>query len=166
MIALARQDGCGFALVDGDLDSVGPIRTGGQIAEDTWFANGSAPVRDTVTIAFDGSLHVVPVESMGCGWAFIAFRPERPGRPRPRGLTRAPVMPGCAAPDQAAKPGHNGGSRAFVGSHMVTGPCWFMSGAVAVSAAPPSSKPFTTARTTDSPGPAGARACPRAELLS
>ena len=73
VIALASDDGYGFALVDGNgdgseleaeswiwrdgawhgsatsgagqLDGVGPIRTGGQIDGNAWFAYGSAPGR-------------------------------------------------------------------------------------------------------------------------
>lgn len=110
VIALACDDGYGFALVDGNgdgseleaeawawadgawrgagssgagrLDRVGPIRTGGQIGESARFAYGSAPGRDTVTIAFDGGLHLVPVGEHGV-WVFIAVRPGRtsPGAP-------------------------------------------------------------------------------------
>jgi hypothetical protein len=106
VIALASDDGYGFALVDGNgdggeleaeawtrwdgtwgcgfssgagpLDGVGPIRASGEIDETAWFAYGSAPGRDTVTIAFDGGLHVVPVGQHGV-WAFIAARPGRTG---------------------------------------------------------------------------------------
>lgn len=110
VIALASDDGYGFALVDGNgdgseleaehwtlwdgtwgceassgagpLDGVGPIRTGGQTSETAWFAYGSAPGRDAVTIAFDGGLHQVPVGEHGV-WAFIAARPGRSGRDAP-----------------------------------------------------------------------------------
>jgi len=110
VISLASDDGYGFALVDGngdgseveaeswiwrdgawhgsatsgagELDGVGPIRTGGQIGENAWFAYGSAPGRGTVTIAFDGKLHLVPVGEHGV-WAFIAVRPSRTGRDAP-----------------------------------------------------------------------------------
>ena len=110
VIAVASDDGYGFALVDGNgdgseleaedwiwqdgiwecgpssgaglLDDVGPISTGGQIDETAWFAFGSAPGQDTVTIAFDGSVHRVPVGEHGV-WAFIAARPGRTGRDDP-----------------------------------------------------------------------------------
>jgi hypothetical protein len=110
VIALASDDGYGFALVDGNgdgseleaeawawrdgawqgsgssgagrLDRVGPVRTGGQIGESVWFAYGSAPGRDTVTIAFDGKLRPVPVGEHGV-WAFIAVLPNRAGRDAP-----------------------------------------------------------------------------------
>jgi hypothetical protein len=110
VIALASDDGYGFALVDGNGDGseleaeawawrdgawecgstsgagplagVGPIRTGGQIDETAWFAYGSAPGRDTVTIAFDGSRRLAPVGEHGV-WAFIAARPGRTGRDDP-----------------------------------------------------------------------------------
>jgi hypothetical protein len=110
VIALASDDGYGFALVDGNgdgseleaeawawgdgawhgsgssgagrLDRIGPVRTGGQIGESAWFAYGSAPGRDTVAIAFDGELHPVPVGEHGV-WAFVAVRPVRPGRDLP-----------------------------------------------------------------------------------
>jgi hypothetical protein len=110
VIALASDDGYGFALVDGNgdgseleaeawtwrdgawhgsassgagqLDGVGPISTGGQIGEHAWFAYGTAPGRNTVTIAFDGKRHPVPVGEHGV-WAFIAVRPGRTGRDAP-----------------------------------------------------------------------------------
>jgi hypothetical protein len=110
VITLASDDGYGFALVDGNgdgseleaeawtchngawhglassgagpLDSVGPIRTGGQIGENAWYAYGSAPGRETVTIAFDGELHLIPVGEHSV-WAFIAVRPSRAGRDAP-----------------------------------------------------------------------------------
>lgn len=110
VIALASDDVYGFALVDGNgdgseleaeawawrdgawhgsgssgagrLDRVGPLRTGGQFGESAWFAYGSASGRDTVTIAFDGELHIVPVGEYGV-WAFIAARPGRTGRDFP-----------------------------------------------------------------------------------
>ena len=110
VIALASDDGYGFALVDGNgdgseleaeawtgrdgtwgcgfssgagpLDGIGPIRTGGQVDETAWFAYGSAPSRDTVTIAFDGGLHVIPVGEHGV-WAFIAARPGLRGQVAP-----------------------------------------------------------------------------------
>jgi len=110
VIALSSDDGYGFALVDGNgdgaeleaeawilrdgawhgsttsgagpLDGVGPIRTGGQFGDNAWFAYGSAPGRDTVTITFDGKLHLVPVGEHGV-WAFIAARPGRSGRDVP-----------------------------------------------------------------------------------
>ena len=110
VIALASDDGYGFALVDGNgdgseleaeawawrdgawhgsgssgagrLHGVGPVRTGGQIGESAWFAYGSAPGRDTVAIAFDGKLHPVPVGEHGV-WAFVAVRPGRAHRDAP-----------------------------------------------------------------------------------
>jgi len=110
VIALSSDDGYGFALVDGNgdgaeleaeawilrdgawhgsttsgagpLDGVGPIRTGGQFGDNAWFAYGSAPGRDTVTITFDGKLRLVPVGEHGV-WAFIAARPGRSGRDVP-----------------------------------------------------------------------------------
>ncbi len=110
MIALASDDGYGFALVDGNgdgseleaeawawrdgawhgsgssgagrLDRIGPARTGGQIGESAWFAYGSAPGRDTVAIAFDGELHPVPGGHQG-GGAGVAVRPGRAGLDAP-----------------------------------------------------------------------------------
>jgi hypothetical protein len=83
--AWTRRDatwGCRFSSGAGPLDGVGPIRAGGQVDETAWFAYGSAPGPDTVTIAFDGGLHVVPVGEHGV-WAFIATRSGRNGRDDP-----------------------------------------------------------------------------------
>jgi hypothetical protein len=110
VIVLASDDDYGFALVDGNgdgseleaecwawrdggwqgsassgagrLEDVGPIRTGGRIGDDAWFAYGSAPGRETVTITFGGGLRPVPVGAHGI-WAFIAVRPGRPGGDAP-----------------------------------------------------------------------------------
>ncbi len=110
VIALASVGGYGFELVDGNGDgseleaeawawrdgawhgsatsgagqlrAIGLIRTGGQIHETAWFAYGSAPGRDTVTIAFDGSLHLVPVREHGV-WAFIAVCTSRTSQDAP-----------------------------------------------------------------------------------
>lgn len=110
VIALTSDDGYGFALAGGNgdgseleaeawtwrdgawhgsatsgagqLDGIGPISTGRQIGENAWFAYGSAPSWDTVTIAFDGKLHLVPVWEHGV-WAFIAVRPSRANRDVP-----------------------------------------------------------------------------------
>ena len=125
VIALSSDDGYGFALVDGNgdgaeleaeawilrdgawhgsttsgagpLDGVGPIRTGGQIDGTAWFAYGSAPGRDTVTIAFDGSLPWYRSGNTACGRSSPPVPAEAPGRPRSGELTRAPVMRGCAS---------------------------------------------------------------------
>jgi hypothetical protein len=110
VIAVASDDRYGFALVDGNgdgseleaeawawqdgawhglassgagpLDSVGPISTGGRIGEHAWYAYGRAHGRQTVTIAFDGNLHSVPVGEHDV-WAFIAVRPEGAGQEAP-----------------------------------------------------------------------------------
>ena len=73
---------CGATSGAGPLDGVGSIRTGGQIHENAWYAYGSAPGRHTVTIAFDGRLHLIPVGGHGV-WAFIAARPGRSGQDAP-----------------------------------------------------------------------------------
>ena len=44
----------------GPLDTLGPARTGGQIGN-AYFAYGSAPGRQSITISFDGRRHNVPV---------------------------------------------------------------------------------------------------------
>ena len=118
VIALASDDGYGFALVDGNgdgseleaeawawadgtwgwgttsgagpLDGVGPIRTGGQIDGTAWFAYGSAPGRDTVTIAFDGSLPWYRSGNTACGRSSPPVPAEAPGRPRGRSTLKWP----------------------------------------------------------------------------
>jgi hypothetical protein len=103
VIAVASAGDHGFALVDGNgdgseleaehwlwhegswqpggssgvgpLDAVGPLHSGGHAADSAWFAYGSAPDQDTVTIAFDGRSHQVPVGSYGV-WAFTGIRAD------------------------------------------------------------------------------------------
>jgi len=67
----------------GPLQDVGPVQTGGRIGH-AYFAYGSAPGRQTITIAFDGQLHSTPVDSFGI-WAFIKIRsgPHGHGYPTP-----------------------------------------------------------------------------------
>lgn len=63
----------------GPLDGLGPVQTGGQI-DNAYFAYGSAPGRQTITINFDGSLYQIPVSHLGV-WAFIKTSTS-PGHPR------------------------------------------------------------------------------------
>lgn len=67
----------------GPLDGLRPVQTGGQ-AGHAYFAYGSAPGRQTITITFDGNLHQVPVSHLGV-WAFIKTStiPGNPGFPTP-----------------------------------------------------------------------------------
>jgi hypothetical protein len=67
----------------GPLDGLGPVQTGGQISN-AYFAYGSAPGRQAITIDFDGSLYQVPVSHHGV-WAFIktSTSPGTPGFPTP-----------------------------------------------------------------------------------
>lgn len=111
VIAVTSDGDAGFALVDGNgdgqeleaeawiwcdggwtgngssgagpLHDVGPVRTGGQIGS-AYFAYGSAPGRQTVTISFDGRRYAAPVNRHGI-WAFIKTRtdPDGHGLPRP-----------------------------------------------------------------------------------
>jgi hypothetical protein len=80
------QDGtwtAGSSSGAGPLQDVGPVQTGGQIGH-AYFAYGSAPGRQAITIAFDGQLHTTPVNSFGI-WAFIKIRsrPHSHGYPTP-----------------------------------------------------------------------------------
>jgi hypothetical protein len=43
----------------GPLYAVGPLHSGGHVGDSAWFAYGSAPGQDAVTIAFDGRSHQV-----------------------------------------------------------------------------------------------------------
>lgn len=70
--------GCSFTSGAGPLDQVESLCTGGQIGETAWFAYGRAPGRGTVTVAFDNSLHTVPVGHFEV-WAFIASRRDPRG---------------------------------------------------------------------------------------
>jgi hypothetical protein len=67
----------------GPLDTLGTSQTGGQI-DDSYFAYGSAPGRQTITIDFDGRHHQVPVTRHGV-WAFIKTTtgPSAPAYPTP-----------------------------------------------------------------------------------
>jgi hypothetical protein len=67
----------------GPLDTLGPSQTGGQIGS-SYFAYGSAPGRQTITIDFDGHRHQVPVSRYGV-WAFIktGTSPGKPTFPAP-----------------------------------------------------------------------------------
>ncbi len=53
----------------GPLDHVGPVQTGGQV-DNAYFAYGSVPGRQTVTISFGGRLYPTQVNHHGI-WAFI-----------------------------------------------------------------------------------------------
>jgi hypothetical protein len=53
----------------GPLDQLGPSQTGGQIGN-AYFAYGSAPGRQSISIDFDGRHHQVPVNRHGV-WSFI-----------------------------------------------------------------------------------------------
>lgn len=106
VIAVASAGDHGFALVDGNgdgteleaehwrwhhgcwqqggssgigpLEGIGPLHSGGQAGDSALFAFGSAPAQRTVTIAFDGRSHQVPVGRHGI-WAFTGIRAD-PGR--------------------------------------------------------------------------------------
>jgi hypothetical protein len=110
VIAVASTGDHGFALVDGNgdgseleaehwlwdegswqqggssgvgpLDGIGSLHSGGQIGDSVWFAYGSAPGENAITIAFDGRSHQVPVGSYGV-WAFTGIRadPDRHDEP-------------------------------------------------------------------------------------
>jgi hypothetical protein len=77
-----RWTGAGSAGA-GPLDTLGPTQTGGQIGN-SYFAYGSAPGRQTITINFDGRLHQIPVSHHGV-WAFIktSTSPGNPEYPTP-----------------------------------------------------------------------------------
>lgn len=66
----------------GPLDTIGSLCSGGQVGDSAWFAYGSAPGENTVTIAFDGRSHHVPVGSYGV-WAFTGIRADPGGRDEP-----------------------------------------------------------------------------------
>jgi hypothetical protein len=53
----------------GPLDTLGPVQTGGHI-DNAYFAFGTAPARQAITIDFDHHLHRIPVSGHGV-WAFI-----------------------------------------------------------------------------------------------
>jgi hypothetical protein len=110
VIAIASTGDHGFALVDGNgdgseleaehwlwhqgswqpggssgagpLDAVGPLHSGGHADDSAWFAYGSAPGQDTVTIVFDGRSHRVPVGRYGV-WAFTGIRADPGGHDEP-----------------------------------------------------------------------------------
>ena len=65
----------------GPLSNLAPERTGGYIGN-AYFAYGSAPGRQSVTISFDDRLHDVPVNSHGI-WAFIKIRTNPHGHEFP-----------------------------------------------------------------------------------
>jgi hypothetical protein len=65
----------------GPLSNLGPERTGGYIGN-AYFAYGSAPGRQSVTISFDDRLHDVPVSRHGV-WAFIKIRTNPHGHEFP-----------------------------------------------------------------------------------
>ena len=72
----------------GPLQDVGPAQTGGQIGP-ACFAYGSAPGRQTITIAFDGQLHPTPRQQLRhLGIHQNPLRPARARIPGPSGLTR------------------------------------------------------------------------------
>jgi hypothetical protein len=105
VLAIASDGDYGFALVDGNgdgaeleaeawiwddgtwsgagsfgagpLDNLGSVRTAGHLGP-AYFAYGSAPGRQTITIGFDGHHHQVPVSRDGA-WAFIKIRTETGG---------------------------------------------------------------------------------------
>jgi hypothetical protein len=113
VLAVASDDDYGFAVVDGNgdgaeleaeawiwdgerwtaagssgtgsLDELGPVQTGGQIGG-AYFAYGSAPGRQSITINFNSRLHQVPVGNLGV-WAFIKIStsPGTPESPTPTG---------------------------------------------------------------------------------
>ena len=110
VIAVASAGDYGFALVDGNgdgseleaehwlwlegawqqrgssgigpLDGVGPLHSGGYMDDTAWFAFGSAAGQDTVTVAFGGRSHQVPVGSYGV-WAYTGIRAGPGGREEP-----------------------------------------------------------------------------------
>ena len=110
VIAVASAGDYGFALVDGNgdgseleaehwlwhegswqpggssgvgpLDGMGPRHSGGYIGDSAWFAYGSAPGQDIVTIAFDGRSHRVLVGGYGV-WAFTGIRAGNGRRDEP-----------------------------------------------------------------------------------
>jgi hypothetical protein len=65
----------------GALSDLGPLRTGGHIGS-AFFAYGTAPRLQSVTVSFDGRLHDVPVGPAGV-WAFIKVRTNRADREPP-----------------------------------------------------------------------------------
>jgi hypothetical protein len=67
----------------GPLSGVGPVRSGGQI-DNAYFAYGSAPGQQVISISFDGRLYPTPVNRHGI-WAFIKIRtdPKGHGLPTP-----------------------------------------------------------------------------------
>ena len=79
----------------GPLDTLGPSQTGGQIGN-SYFAYGSAPGRQTITINFDGRLHQIPVSHHGV-WAFIktSISPGNPGYPTPTADKNMGTPPSC-----------------------------------------------------------------------
>ena len=111
VIAVTSDGACGFALIDGNGDGqeleaevwtwqegswmangsscagplcgVGPVRSGGQI-DNAYFAYGSAPGQQVISISFDGRLYPTPVNRHGI-WAFIRIRtdPQGHGLPTP-----------------------------------------------------------------------------------
>jgi hypothetical protein len=104
VIAIASTGDHGFALVDGNGDGseleaehwlwhqgswqpggssgAGPLHSGGHADDSAWFAYGSAPGQDTVTIVFDGRSHRVPVGRYGV-WAFTGIRADPGGHDEP-----------------------------------------------------------------------------------
>jgi hypothetical protein len=64
------------------------MQTGGQIGNG-YFAYGTAPAGQPVTVNFGGRLHRIPVSHCGV-WAFIKIRtdPHGHGYPAPSGLTK------------------------------------------------------------------------------
>jgi hypothetical protein len=103
VLAVASDGGYGFAVVDGNgdgaeleteiwewdggtwindsscgagpLDLLEPVQTGGQVGS-AYFAYGSAPGRQSITVSFDGRHYDVPVGRQGV-WAFIKARADR-----------------------------------------------------------------------------------------
>jgi hypothetical protein len=59
----------------GPLDLLEPVQAGGQAGR-AYFAYGSAPGRQSITIGFDGRHYDVPVSRQGV-WAFIKVRAHR-----------------------------------------------------------------------------------------
>lgn len=66
----------------GPLYAVGPLHSGGHVGDSAWFAYGSAPGQNTVTIAFDGRSHQVPVGSYGV-WVFTGIQADPDGDDKP-----------------------------------------------------------------------------------